>query len=159
MVISIFTFILQFPSFISDDAISLIKLLLEPDGSQRLRNAVGESVCLPANIDNPVVSQNSLFLHGLNYNYLRSHPYFNNLLTEKPVLNYSISFDNIHSYVAIRIPKLKEICIRAVGKALLLIADESSHFGGRSRIDWMQVCNVYIYLHYIYIYFLYFIEI
>ena len=84
-------------------------MLLEKDGHQRIKNAIGD------------VSQED---QSLSYDHLRGHGFFSKCRHGgDDELNTVDNVRSAHERPAVRVPLLSEICIRAVGYAAVRVAE------------------------------------
>lgn len=83
-------------------------------------------------------SQTPEILKNINYNNLRLHPYFSSL--KENDVDQIDHLSTIQLREAVKVPKLREYCIRAVGKSSLKAADLIARNGGlKPDIPWLQV--------------------
>ena len=179
------------PAIIPVDAAELISLLVVKDRTTRLENAIGNPLPLLESVDvistkatkppvGPIVPKDTKphkSLRGLlpidyskvNYDKLRKLAYFS---TDDRMAHVDIEYlKTLSDRPAQRIPQLKELCIRAVGKAAVEVASIVAINGGRKPpIPWVQVVrsilshllncvfiemciNEYVYMSYVIIYY------
>ena len=140
--------LVRLPAAYPPQFLNFISLMFEKDPRKRLQNACGvfEGSCKPA--DAEMTTSN----HLVNYDFLRKHLFFKDLF--KNLQDQSVTYNgNPKEYTdiskdlcqlaqlpAIRVPTLKEICLRAVGDASLLFAECVAEHGGvrPQHIPWMQ---------------------
>lgn len=126
---------LRIPTICPHSVASFIRLLLNVDGMKRLEAAIGMPPGERVEI---------------NYDPLRLHAFFTDdffptsSLKDQNNVSHLESFKNIHSQAAVRVPTLADLCIRAVGRACLILADEMAAAGGiRPKIRWMQTLDLH----------------
>ena len=66
----------------------------------------------------------------ISYDTIRKHEFFTGNTLECPQYESVTDFKELHTFPAIRVPTLHELCIRAVGKAIVITADVISKNGG-----------------------------
>jgi 3-phosphoinositide dependent protein kinase-1 len=112
---------LRLPPFLPEGVKDMLKLLLEKDDEKRLENA-----CKVEDKKGPI-----------SYDTLRRHHFF----TEcgQPDFATVDGIKEVNNRSAVRVPSLKDICIRAVGLACIDIADKVATNGGyKPDIPWIQ---------------------
>lgn len=128
---------------------SLIEQLVDKDPVRRLKNALGLST---TNDDETTLEElQTLKKKDLTYDSIRNHPFFtewkgsgqpDDPLRSVETMNQTIFTNSIeygNSYVA-RVPLLSELCIRAVGKSCIRLANDIALNGGvRPTVPWMKV--------------------
>jgi hypothetical protein len=140
---------------------SMIRLLLTKDDKERMNNCCSIQILtdIDPSVDNRTAVENKFSL--INYDKLRTHPIFkcftsatnDNFVqfnTVSDVSQSQLELNNqkststvqVNSVIggAVRIPLLRELCVRAVGAACILIADlTASNGGSRPDVKWIQV--------------------
>jgi len=132
----------------------MIRLLLQSDARARLRSACGVSADSSGS-----GGASSLALgttkhpSGINYDALRAHEMFSNPHATCPgIAPHAPVFDDLSTVEGVRtvyerdahkVPSLRELCLRATGRAALLLAAATAENGGvRPKFPvWMQVIN------------------
>lgn len=90
----------------------------------------------------PVMFMTKDYLSNINYDNLRLHPYFNDLETSDMDISRVQSLSTIHLQPACIVAKLKELSIRAVGRACSIVAERIAMNGGvKPDVDWLQVTS------------------
>lgn len=90
----------------------------------------------------PVMFMTKEYLASINYDKIRLHPYFNDAVISDGEDNRAQLFSTIHLRSACVVPKLKEYCIRAVGRACSSVAEHIAKNGGvKPDINWIQVSS------------------
>lgn len=141
----------QFPSIVFDHAADFLSLLLERNSNLRLKNAIGNRF------------HEGMDYSSINYNKLKGHRFFDIVINLDNRVNFQFSLrsldrinsietecvnssdgqiqhlSSIHLRPATCIPTLKELCIRAVGAAALIVGAETSSCGGiRPSTPWIK---------------------
>ena len=127
----------------------MIRLLLQSDAKTRLRSACGltENAALPST-GSPTSPS------ALCYDALRSHEMFRDAhctsreaaSTETDAAVDELStlegVRTVYDRPALQVPTLREICLRATGRAALMLAAATAQNGGArpKSPEWMQVC-------------------
>lgn len=152
---------LQIPNWVPAPLASMLQLLLQPDAKARLRSACGASLSDTAGSSNKLPT-------GINYDALRGHEMFTNahsIIAAPPsstAVSAGVDGSNIASTAtdelstvagvrtvydrpALRVPTLRELCLRATGRATLLLAAATAENGGVRPTEpkWMQVRSLY----------------
>lgn len=110
----------QWPEFAPASVVDLMKLLIVKDKTVRLRNVLGDSSVV-------------------NYDSLRKMPFFHETTDEV----YSQPPEATPLLPALCIPSLKELALRAVGKACKVVCNEMAENGGvRPDIPWIKVGSI-----------------
>ena len=118
--------IVRLPAFVLVETQELIQQLLTKDSIMRIRYCTGSTIKTHV-AHNPELS----------YDALRMHPYFTYKQTDE--LGNLAGFHTSHARPAIRVGKLSEICLRAVGNAAILLAEKTASSGGvKPRMGWAQ---------------------
>jgi serine/threonine protein kinase len=113
--------LLKLPLALPPFLLHLLELLLDLDPQRRLENAMGPT--------------NELVGGSISYDRLRSHAFFTPLSSDLPIQS-SDTIDQVQmlkavSYVpAVTVPRLSELCIRAVARASLDVAEKLAENGG-----------------------------
>lgn len=150
---------LQTPSFVPQPITSMIQLLLQKDVNDRIQSSTG----LDPTANN---MKNAEVLSALCYDNLRSHSFFTQWTQEVIIPRHSfyasvlkvpqerilssVSFvedceslayqREIYQKPAVRVSSLHDLCIRAVGEAVIKASFEISNNGGiKPKIPWIQV--------------------
>ena len=124
-------------------------MLLTKDGFERIRNSSNLNLVPTFASDSkdkshryPVTYQSQSVLATLSYAKLRDLAVFNPLKKDYD-LKTGEELLGLTDLPAVKVPKLSDYCIRAIGKACLVIADQSALNGGiRPKIPWMQAFNL-----------------
>lgn len=131
----------------------MIRLLLQVDPKARLRSACGVDTDLPADAFAGPLPQ-------LSYDGLRNHEMFRDPTCTSGApkdlqggggdeLSTVAGMRTVYERTAWKMPTLREICLRAVGRAALVLADAINENGGvrPTTPSWMQVRKI-MRLHY-----------
>lgn len=123
---------LRLPAFLPPETQDLIQLLLTKDPVLRLYRCTGGTAPKTVTIhDHELIS----------YDVLRNHPYFSYRHSDE--LAILSGFKTSHLRPASKVPKLSEICLRAVGNAALRLADATASSGGvKPSTGWAQSFNL-----------------
>ena len=109
----------QWPEFAPTSVVDMMRLLIVRDKEVRLRNVLGDS-------------------SDVNYNSLRNLSFFHETSDEV----YSLPPEATPLLPALSIPSLKELAVRAVGKACKIVSNEMAENGGiRPDIPWIKVAS------------------
>jgi hypothetical protein len=85
------------------------------------------------------------YLSNLNYDSLRLHPFFDSIVPTEPqaVENRNLFLSSIHLQSTCTVAKLSEYCIRAVGRACCVVAEQIAKNGGvKPHIAWIKVLTL-----------------
>jgi 3-phosphoinositide dependent protein kinase-1 len=114
--------LLRLPPFLPEGVKDMISLLLEKDDDQRFENAAGR-------VEDKKVP--------ISYDTLRRHRFFAEC--GQPDFSTVDGIKDVNNRPAVRVPSLKDLCIRAVGLACIEIADKVAANGGyKPEIPWIQ---------------------
>ena len=149
---------LRFPFFMDESVKEIISLLIQKKPKDRFQAATTAAVTNHnqnnnnskdndnqkenRNNEDESSPQKKLF----SYDKLRNLAFFK----EDPKFVFPDPYDK--SQLPIRVPKLQEIALRAVGNACIVAAEKISNNGG-SKIGldpWIQVCNFFLFTFYIF---------
>lgn len=126
----------------------MIRLLLQSDARARLRSACGVSA---AGGESPLALGTTKHPSGINYDALRAHEMFSDAHAVSPgIAPHTPTFDDLSTVDSVRtvyereahkVPTLRELCLRATGRAALLLAAATAENGGvrPQSPTWMQV--------------------
>ena len=159
---------LQIPDWIPAPLASMLRLLLQKDSKARLRSACGWADRFdpfdPASAASAVINYDGLRGHEMfrdahctsqytssavaSCNNHANVPYNDNISTASTSSSAAVDelstvagVSTVYSRPAARVPQLRELCIRAVGRASLVLAAAIAENGGLrpSAPAWMQV--------------------
>ena len=141
----------------------MIRLLLEKDPKERLRSACGPSCSLEAALTGSTLQPSLLCYDGL-----RSHEIFRDpsCLLDSVVrdqgtcvmedeLSTVEGVRTVYERTAVQVPTLRELCLRATGKAVIILAEAIAENGGVRPASpaWMQVnskdSDIYIHISFV----------
>ena len=129
----------------------MMRLLLQSDAKARLRSACGLDTTSDSSADTSALGTTK-HPSGLNYDALRGHEMFTNAHATYPGVcaAHASTFDDLSTVESVRsvyereahkVPTLRELSLRATGRAALLLAAATAENGGvRPKSPaWMQV--------------------
>lgn len=131
----------------------MLRLLLQSDAKARLRSACGISTTSDADTGAEALPLGTTkHPSGINYDALRGHEMFTNAHATYPGVcpPHASTFDDLSTVESVRsvydraahkVPTLRELSLRATGRAALLLAAATAENGGvRPKSPaWMQV--------------------
>lgn len=124
--------LVRVPAWVTQEVQDMLLLLLTKNATERMARATG-------------LADGSVCANGgasINYDTLRAHPFFAYRHTDE--LASVDGIRNAHKRPAEKVPKLSELSIRAVGRAVLEVASATAAEGGvRPSTPWMKAFDLF----------------